>query len=344
MPAISVWFYCLSLKEKNMKKHLLNFSLLFAAAFSMAQVNLTANLKLCMPFSGNTNDLSGNNNNGTISGSVTLTSDRFNQPNKAYQFVGGTNDYIAISAFTNVATNNELSISIWAKVDVMTSTCLLSLLPDNSSDRCVLCAQYSGVGLIWDYGNISSGGRVTYSVPHDLNWHHYVYVISQNTNVKQIYMDGVSVYSGAYSGGLTNKNFPIIIGAGASNGSGGSLRWVGKIDDVSMYNRVLNQAEVTALYTSTTACQFGVGITEVESFRNFQLYPTASDDGVYNIYNDNKDFKLDVYSMEGKLIKQFTSTSSNVLSKVDINEVEAGMYIFRIYDPHYSFNAKVIKN
>lgn len=62
-----------------------------AAALSMgvsAQVNLVTNLKVCMPFNGNANDISGNGNNGVIVG-ATLTSDRFGNPNSAYSFGTG---------------------------------------------------------------------------------------------------------------------------------------------------------------------------------------------------------------------------------------------------------------
>jgi hypothetical protein len=40
------------------------------------------------PFNGNTNDESGNGNNGTIIGTITSSSDRFGNPNKSYSFTG----------------------------------------------------------------------------------------------------------------------------------------------------------------------------------------------------------------------------------------------------------------
>jgi len=46
------------------------------------------------PFNGNANDLSGNNNNGTVNG-ATLTADRYGNANKAYNF-NGINNYIEV--------------------------------------------------------------------------------------------------------------------------------------------------------------------------------------------------------------------------------------------------------
>lgn len=45
-------------------------------------------------FGGNANDLTGNGNDGTVSG-ATLTTDRFGNPNSAYHF-DGINDFINI--------------------------------------------------------------------------------------------------------------------------------------------------------------------------------------------------------------------------------------------------------
>ena len=53
-------------------------------------VVLTDSLVLNYTFSGNANDQTSNNNNGTVNG-ATLTTDRFGEANSAYQF-DGVND------------------------------------------------------------------------------------------------------------------------------------------------------------------------------------------------------------------------------------------------------------
>ncbi len=67
------------------------------------------------PFLGNANDMSGNGNNGIVYG-PTLNTDRFNQPDGAYQF-DGVDDYIVIPD-SDILTprNNQLTVAIWAKV------------------------------------------------------------------------------------------------------------------------------------------------------------------------------------------------------------------------------------
>ncbi len=54
---------------------------------AIAQINLNTGLTACYPFAGNTVDQI-NALNGVVNGSVTLTADRFGNPNQAYSFPG----------------------------------------------------------------------------------------------------------------------------------------------------------------------------------------------------------------------------------------------------------------
>ena len=67
-------------------------------------------------FTGNANDLSGNNNNGTVNG-ATLTTDRFGSANSAYSFDGVSN-YIKVDILnTTLQLNNNFSFSVWADLN-----------------------------------------------------------------------------------------------------------------------------------------------------------------------------------------------------------------------------------
>ena len=64
------------------------------------------------PFSGNANDSSGNNLNGTVNGAV-LTEDRFGNPSSAYSF-DGNDDYILVNDDDLLSfPNNEFTFSFW---------------------------------------------------------------------------------------------------------------------------------------------------------------------------------------------------------------------------------------
>ena len=105
-----------------MKKQVLLMFTALCSLAAMAQVPSylpTSGLTSWWPFNGNTNDESGNGNNGTIIGSITFAPDRNNQNNKAI-LVSTGNDMIA----TTTSFNNPfpLTISAWFKSNSSTVT------------------------------------------------------------------------------------------------------------------------------------------------------------------------------------------------------------------------------
>ncbi len=327
-------------------KKLLQLGCILYGLSAYSQVDLSSDLKVCLPFTGNANDQSGSSNNGTVSG-ATLTTDRFSNANSAYQF-NGTSNYISVPNFAAIAPTNELTISMWAKSDITTSNCLFMLSPDDPADRCVGCAQYSNSGstmMIWDYGNISGNGRTTApSIPADLSgWHHYVYIVSQSGNKKQMYLDGVSKSNVAYAGTCTNKNLPLYIGAGNDGGQGGNIRFRGKIDDICIYNRALTAAEVTALNAQQTLCATSTGIDQLAAFSGGMLYPAVSGDGIFSYSGDlSKLSAVAVYSIEGKLM---TSLSSDALlnnPKIDLSSLNNGLYFVSLTKEGKTSTQKIV--
>ena len=325
---------------------LLHLGILFFGLSCFSQVNLTLNLNVCLPFNGNANDLSGNSNNGTVNG-ATLTTDRFGTANSAYQF-NGASDYISLTNFASIVPTNELTISIWAKCDLTTSNCLFMLSPDNASDRCLGAAQYSNSGstmMIWDYGSIYSSGRTTFlGIPIDVtNWHHYVYIVSQTGNIKQMYLDGVINSNSTYVTACVNKNLPFYIGAGVDGATGGNLRFHGKIDDICIYNRALNSNEVSALYTGNGAC-FTVGINELASISYGIFYPTISQDGKISYNGEiSKLYNVQIYSIDGKLLNSFSQTDiSNNDGKLNLNNYCKGLYFLKLIKEGSEYVQKII--
>jgi hypothetical protein len=98
-------------KPKNMKKLLLLPAAILLSLNLIAQIPSNG-LVGYYPFSGNANDFSGNNNNGTVNG-ATLTSDRFGKLNSAYSFNGLGNSISIPHNNTMFDFTDSMSISIW---------------------------------------------------------------------------------------------------------------------------------------------------------------------------------------------------------------------------------------
>src|SRR6266404_1202616 len=88
--------------------------LLIVSGNLVAQVNLNQGLMAYYPFSGNANDVSGNNNNPVFN-NATLTADRFGNPNSAYSF-DGTSSYMRIPNSATLNFGTQMSVTAWVKV------------------------------------------------------------------------------------------------------------------------------------------------------------------------------------------------------------------------------------
>lgn len=100
----------------NNLKHYFLFTLLLFSGMVMAQI--PGGAISTYPFCGNANDITGTNNGQTVG--VSLTNDRFGNPNSAYYFNGGPNSYINLGT-SNTLKMGEGSISVWARPDTFSN-------------------------------------------------------------------------------------------------------------------------------------------------------------------------------------------------------------------------------
>ena len=243
------------------------------------------------PFDGNANDESGNGLNGTINGAV-LTSDRFGISNKAFSF--NVNQSILIN---NTTTLNPypLSISLWYKATNWSSGENSNIIRKYSSGA------WNGFGISFnDYNNLpcvpsfylrSTTNRVLgyYNEPpfDQTNitlsqWYHYVFVVDSSGG--KIYVNGNLISSHPWTGiaGPTSSNLQLQIG-----GLGDSW-YRGLIDDVGIWNRALNQQEITNLYNSantneclTMVINTGVLSTNPVTYTStVNIYPNPANDQI----------------------------------------------------------------
>jgi len=245
------------------KKYFLAFHfLLLSAGFVPAQVALDSMLTACYPFTGDAQDMSGNNHHGTVFG-ATLTADRFGNLNSAYHF-NGVNSYIEVQHFDSLVPTDEISVSFWCRVRTFASHAQFQLQPDNAGDRFNISLHYSHNGIpstFWDYGSIYSTGRIdTLGIPFVTQWEHYVFISSASQNFMAEYKDGVLLKRVQQHDVIVNKNKPFWIG------SGSTLACMhGEMDDIRFYNRVLNDSEIVALYLTTDACSVTLPAAGFES-------------------------------------------------------------------------------
>jgi hypothetical protein len=242
------------------------------------------------PFAGNANDNSGNGNDGTVNGAQ-LTSDRFGNPNSAYQFNGSTS-YIQMSKGSIIG-NSPRTISFWAMTS-QTGEMVPFDYGDANGNGGTFQIQFNngclGIGLDASNGVITRGSSSLF----DNSWHHYALVLDTSVgdeiNQVLIYADGILLTT--ISCGALNQNAnvntvdvnPICIGKAAAN----SIRFFdGNLDDIGIWNRALTNREVESLYKGCNLISSGP-INQSSNINNQAQFNTIlSDTTVFYQWQSN---------------------------------------------------------
>ena len=214
------------------------------------------------PFNGNANDESGNSMNGNVTG-ATLTNDRKNSPNSAYDFdfsgatFGNKNDEIYIPYDSKLNISN-ISVSTW----IYPRSYYWSGNSGDKNSTIIRRFQYgysSPKGETWGINfnatsisafiiNVSGNTQsVVYSTPIPLNsWSNIIF--TYNGNVLSLFLNGNLVASKS-TNIILNVSGNSGISIGESNQANGYWNYTdGKIDDIGIWNRALLQEEITNLY------------------------------------------------------------------------------------------------
>ena len=223
--------------------------LLIVTSFGMAQSSLDSGLVAYYPFNGNANDETGNGYNGSVVG-ATLTTDRFNQTDKAYNFIfnGFSSDRIQVAGTSNLNfSGGAFSLSAWIKFSGVAGAG--NNYPIVSKH---ICGEQSGYILMLYNGKLTfwlagtSGYNILSTIEDytDEKWHQVV-AVYDGIN-KYIYVDGVLKNSVAFSYSVFNSADWAL---GGYNGCNGGFN--GKVDEVKIYNRPLSAAEILEDYNLT---------------------------------------------------------------------------------------------
>lgn len=278
------------------------------------------------PFNGNANDTSGNGANGTVTG-ATLTSDRFGNTNTAYNF-DGANNYID-AVISNIPKNNSArTISGWFKTN------------DAFSDP----NKYDAT--IFNYGTLAKLQRLSLSIYQkgylnlitgttsssddyyinnfdysNNDW--YFFTITYDGTKLSIYVNGKYVDQKAVNLNTVGNIFRIgqrISGDSVNEG------FKGTIDDVAIWNRVLTQEEISAMYVPA-------------STTNYTLIPDA------NFEKKLIELGMDSGPVDGKVL---TSNISNVkfldLTKSNISDLTGIQDFVSLTDLYCSQNSLTTVN
>jgi hypothetical protein len=226
-----------------------------------------ANLVAYYAFNGDARDGSGRGHDCVVTGAV-LSVDRLGRPNRAFRFDGVDDSMSCGGDSPELEITGALSIAAWFSADAAslaesnrnliskglfsgggaTRAYALVLQNQDQSEAGSCGPTHSPTFLVSEDGLQSppSGRACGATAIQPNTWHHAVGVFQPNALVA-LYIDGalaVETTTGVASQ-LFNTSQALRIGVNGTNFYQGSL------DEVRIYNRALNQAEVTALRAGT---------------------------------------------------------------------------------------------
>jgi hypothetical protein len=223
--------------------------LIFAAAL-LLKVNLLAQPGIIAfyPLDTNPNDYSGNGING-IAYNVDPADDRFGNPNHAYHF-SGTNSAVIIN--DSLFKLNSYTYSVWCKpASLPPSGGFYSIfaMGGGTLDQSLLIGNYSSAGYI----GFGTGSWDTFAVAHSCyvgtlpnigQWYHIV--VTRDNDSLKLYIDNnlICAQSTGTSAGYQGAPDDASIGSRIDTAS---QNFIGDIDDLKIFNRVLSATEIASL-------------------------------------------------------------------------------------------------
>lgn len=190
---------------------------------------------------GNTQDSSGNAYHGTAT-ALTATTGQNGVANSAYTFSLASSSRIALPDAAAIVGNNPYTISAWFKSSSAGMNGIIGWGTwGTSSTVTALRLASPPVGLShywWDNDQVVSFADVANN-----QWHHVV--ASSDGAYQRLYADGNLI--GTRTPSATHNASATSVAIGRTNAS---EYFNGQLDDVRVYNRAINQTEISTLYSA----------------------------------------------------------------------------------------------
>jgi hypothetical protein len=213
------------------------------------------------PLDGDAVDISGNGLDGAIQGNVVATADRNAVSSAALEFGGTSADLVNVGDPAELQLTGAMTLAGWAYLDAdsTNNARIIAKMAGGGSRSWSLCveADFGGEGIL-NRGNfqLSPDGNSVVSLPTQGSvptdeWFHLAGVYRPG-EAMDIYLNGQlddTLAAGIPTSQFSDNNQAVYIGNRVACGNCG---WVGSLDDIRVYGRALNAAEILDLYTGVS--------------------------------------------------------------------------------------------
>jgi len=310
------------------------------------------------PFRGNANDASGNGHHGIVYG-ATLTTDRFGNVNNAYSF-DGIDDYIDVP-YDSSFYPASFCATVWVNITSLPDTGLSYILT-NSGDKHTppydpFRLRVDTLGQIYSRfeGDMDSVYIRLYSetLLNTGEWYFIATYYDHLSGKGALYINAVKEDSTERFMTLDTNSIGFMIGARQIyNGNTSDDEFFdGSTDDIRLYNRALNDAEILFLYNEV------VGIepdnhSPVDKFVLYQNYPNPFNPNTMITYQlaNASTVRINILNLLGEPVRELVNTNQQAgIHRVSWDgrnnngqQAASGIYIYQLQAGAFSQTRKML--
>jgi RHS repeat-associated protein len=275
----------------------------------------TSSIEAYWKLDGNSNDATGNGNNGSDNDITYSTPNGIINDGAGFD---GSSSYIT-TGLSNIGSYSAGTVSAWVKFSSLSNDTFIGdwdVYPGH-----ILQEWVDGTNLNCARGDTGTNALSSYPVSNLSTgvWYNIVctFSISGGVATTQLYVNGAAVGTNTPSSGgsIETGSKASAIGADFYNGSWGGFT-DGDIDEVGVWSRVLTSGEITALYNSGAGIQYPFTVSTGTTTRNVELQNLTyhyDADGNITSRTDNSDLGLgQVVSYTYDDLNRLTSASTTV--------------------------------
>ena len=201
---------------------------------------------------GNANDLNGHHP-GTLQGDVTFATGVVGQ---AFSF-DGRDDYVDLGTWFNLQT---FTIAMWVKGGA-SQVEHADIIDHHHTDARSWGLQYDNDDSLYRWGAATGGAEVVEGIDFPADAWRYLAITRDTAGVARVFLDGVLLGSAAGAGPIHYDGSEVLR---LGRWGGGGHHWKGQLDEIEIYSRALDAAEIQAIFNAGAAgtCNCGgVAIT-----------------------------------------------------------------------------------
>ena len=307
-------------------------------------IHQSGDLVAFYPFSGNANDASGFNNNGTVSGAL-LAVDRWGNTASAY-FFDGVNDNIRILSSTSLNFQNSISINFWIKVGEFFEREAYPISHGNWENRWKI--SITNKHIRWTVKTNQGTKDLDSETELMLNTLYNVTALYDGSDY-EIYINGGLDALSTFSGLMPTTTIDLMIGQVLPGNT--QYNFKGILDDIRIYNYALSYSKIQSLNDYVVSVDEEEEVELPNKYGLTQNYPNPFN-GQTNIefqIPNQSIVKLEIYNILGQKIRTLINREENPGNysiswngKNDFGDsVNSGIYFIKFSSDNFSNTKKM---